>query len=291
MTQRGIQSVEVGGRLLLALADGGGALALKDLAQAAGMSPAKAHPYLVSFGKLGLIVQDPGSGHYGLGPLAMQLGLISLQRFDPVRLATQRLPELALVVGQTVAIAVWGNRGATIVRDRTYGTGYPQPGTRNRVHGTGYDATAAPAGSGRRSDSDRSSPGHGPGLDRRFQAPTRNRANPLAVAPASRRMAATVFFWSFANACSSRTLSLKKPFTLPSTILDSAASGLPSSRAVSSAIRRSFSTTSTGTVSRLRYEGDMAAMCTATSWAAPVSVSVANSTPICGGRSGLVRCR
>jgi DNA-binding IclR family transcriptional regulator len=116
MTQRGIQSVEVGGRLLLALADGGGAMALKDLAQAAGMSPAKAHPYLVSFGKLGLIVQDPGSSRYGLGPLAMQLGLISLQQFDPVRLATQRLPELALAVGQTVAIAVWGNRGATIVR-------------------------------------------------------------------------------------------------------------------------------------------------------------------------------
>ena len=116
MAQRGIQSVEVGGRLLLALADGGGALALKDLAQAANMSPAKAHPYLVSFGKLGLIVQDPGSGRYGLGPLAMQLGLISLQQFDPIRLATQRLPELALAVGQTVAIAVWGNRGATIVR-------------------------------------------------------------------------------------------------------------------------------------------------------------------------------
>jgi DNA-binding IclR family transcriptional regulator len=116
MTQRGIQSVEVGGRLLLALADGGGALALKDLAQAAGMNPAKAHPYLVSFGKLGLIVQDPGSGRYGLGPLAMQLGLISLQQFDPIRLATQRLPGLALAVGQTVAIAVWGNRGATIVR-------------------------------------------------------------------------------------------------------------------------------------------------------------------------------
>jgi DNA-binding IclR family transcriptional regulator len=80
------------------------------------MAPPKAHPYLVSFGKLGLIAQDAGSGHYGLGPLAMQLGLISLQQFDPVRLASARLGELAVEVGQTVAIAVWGNRGATIVR-------------------------------------------------------------------------------------------------------------------------------------------------------------------------------
>ncbi|MBT9487120.1 MAG: IclR family transcriptional regulator [Rubrivivax sp.] len=114
--QRGIQSVEVGGRLLLALVHEGRPMALKDLAQAADMAPPKAHPYLVSFGKLGLIVQDEASGHYGLGPLAMQLGLISLQQSDPVRLATAQLAGLAQAVGQTVAIAVWGSRGATIVR-------------------------------------------------------------------------------------------------------------------------------------------------------------------------------
>jgi DNA-binding IclR family transcriptional regulator len=114
--QRGIQSIEVGGRLLLALAGHGRPLALKDLAAAADMAPAKAHPYLVSFGKLGLIAQDSASGHYGLGPLAMQLGLISLQQFDPVRLATARLPGLAQAIGQTVGITVWGAHGATVVR-------------------------------------------------------------------------------------------------------------------------------------------------------------------------------
>jgi len=114
--QRGIQSVEVGGQLLRALAHHGRPMALKDLAREAGMTPAKAHPYLVSFGKLGLIEQTNASGHYGLGALAMQLGLISLQQFDPVRLATPRLAELARTLGHTVALAVWGNRGATIVR-------------------------------------------------------------------------------------------------------------------------------------------------------------------------------
>ena len=114
--QRGIQSVEVGGQLLRALAHSGRTMALKDLAREAGMSAAKAHPYLVSFGKLGLIEQDAASGRYGLGPLAMQLGLISLQQFDPVRLATPVIAELAQALNLTVAIAVWGNRGATIVR-------------------------------------------------------------------------------------------------------------------------------------------------------------------------------
>ncbi len=115
-SSRGIQSVEVGGQLLLALVHAGRPMALKDLAREAGMSAAKAHPYLVSFGKLGLIEQENASGRYGLGPLALQLGLISLQQFDPVRLARPCTEALAQRLGLTVAIAVWGNRGPTIVQ-------------------------------------------------------------------------------------------------------------------------------------------------------------------------------
>jgi DNA-binding IclR family transcriptional regulator len=118
MSQRGIQSIEVGGQILLALVRQGRPMALKDLAAAAGMGAAKAHPYLVSFGKLGLVQQegDGGrSGRYALGPLALQIGLISLQQVDPLRLAHARLPALAAEIGQTVGITVWGEQGATVV--------------------------------------------------------------------------------------------------------------------------------------------------------------------------------
>ena len=113
---RGIQSIEVGGRLLRALVHLGRPAPLKDLAREADMTAAKAHPYLVSFGKLGLIEQDASTGHYGLGSLALQLGLISLQQVDPIRLASAELPALARAIGQTVGIAIWGNRGPTFVR-------------------------------------------------------------------------------------------------------------------------------------------------------------------------------
>jgi DNA-binding IclR family transcriptional regulator len=113
---RGIQSIEVGGRLLLALAHHGQPLALKDLAAAADMTAGKAHPYLVSFIKLGLVERETEGGRYGLGPLALQMGLIGLQQYDPVRLATERIDELARATGHTVAIAVWGHRGPTLVR-------------------------------------------------------------------------------------------------------------------------------------------------------------------------------
>jgi DNA-binding IclR family transcriptional regulator len=62
---RGIQSIEVGGRLLQALAGRGTPMPLKDLAHAAAMTPAKAHPYLVSFAKLGLVEQDEVWGEHG----------------------------------------------------------------------------------------------------------------------------------------------------------------------------------------------------------------------------------
>ncbi|MEP7100813.1 MAG: IclR family transcriptional regulator [Burkholderiales bacterium] len=115
-TQRGIQSIEVGGQVLTALAHHARPMALKDLARAAGMAPAKAHPYLVSYARIGLIEQDPQTGLYFLGPLALQLGLISLQQANPVQVATPVIAALAQRIGHTVALAVWGTRGATIVR-------------------------------------------------------------------------------------------------------------------------------------------------------------------------------
>ncbi len=114
-TQRGIQSIEVGGALLRVLVDADAPLPLGELAQRAGMSSAKAHPYVVSFGKLGLVEQDPATGHYGLGPFALQLGVASLERLSPLRIAAPEMAALAAAIGHTVAVAVLGSHGPTIV--------------------------------------------------------------------------------------------------------------------------------------------------------------------------------
>jgi DNA-binding IclR family transcriptional regulator len=111
----GIQSVEVGFALLEVLSRAGGPQMLRDLAADAGMSAAKAHRYLVSFQRLGLVVQDNRSTRYDLGPAALKLGLATLSRLDAVRLARERIPPLMETIGHTLALAVWGNRGPTIV--------------------------------------------------------------------------------------------------------------------------------------------------------------------------------
>ena len=111
----GIQSVEVGFALLQVLAQAVGPLMLRDLARAAGMSAAKAHRYLVSFQRLQLVTQDAATTRYDLGPAALKLGLASLERLDAVKLARERVTRLMLEIGHTLALAVWGNHGPTIV--------------------------------------------------------------------------------------------------------------------------------------------------------------------------------
>lgn len=116
--QRGIQSIETGFPLLTALVDAARPLGLRDLATRAGMSSAKAHPYLVSFIRVGLVQQDSASGHYELGPFAVQMGLVGLQRNNPVRIAQPHVDTLAEQVGHTLSIAVLGSHGPTMVHIR-----------------------------------------------------------------------------------------------------------------------------------------------------------------------------
>ena len=115
-SRQGIQSIEVGVPLLRVLADHGAPMMLRDLAIEAGMPAAKAHRYLVSFMRTGLVTQDTLSGRYDLGHFALDLGLASLARLDAVRVATPVLDALGEEIGETVALAVWGNMGPTIVR-------------------------------------------------------------------------------------------------------------------------------------------------------------------------------
>ncbi len=114
--RQGIQSIEVGSRLLRSLAANGRSMMLRDLARNSGMPAAKAHRYLVSFMRMGLVEQDPNTGRYDLGGFALELGLASLARLDPVRLATPILDDLCEQIDETVALAMWGNYGATCVR-------------------------------------------------------------------------------------------------------------------------------------------------------------------------------
>jgi len=116
--QIGIQSIETGLHLLgvIARLTGlGPAPMLKTIAAEAGMHPAKAHRYIVSFIRGGAVERDPANGRYRLGPMARQLGVAALQGLDVVRVANARLPAIRDTLQQTVALAIWAYHGPTMI--------------------------------------------------------------------------------------------------------------------------------------------------------------------------------
>lgn len=114
-SQRSIQSVEFGFRLIRSLEEASGPLTLKELSARANMTASKAHLYLVSFRRVGLVQQEVDSGRYTLGTYALQLGLSALRKLDVARLAREPLRQLSEETGEGAYLAVWGNRGPCIV--------------------------------------------------------------------------------------------------------------------------------------------------------------------------------
>ena len=113
--QRGVGAVEVTTQILEAMLTSNVAQPLKEIALHSGISAARIHPYMVSLIKSGMVEQDPSSGHYDLGPMALRLGVASLQRLDHVRIAVPFAQALARSIAHTVALAVWSNSQALIV--------------------------------------------------------------------------------------------------------------------------------------------------------------------------------
>lgn len=113
--RKGIQSIEIGFSVLSALMKSPRPLPLKRISQLSGLPSNKVHSYLVSFTALEVVSQDPDTGHYGLGPFALKLGLGFLNQFDLFSATRPVMLDLADRIGVTVYLGVWGNSGPTII--------------------------------------------------------------------------------------------------------------------------------------------------------------------------------
>lgn len=112
---RGIQSIEVSGRILQALIEAGAPVMLKDLAEAAGLKPAQCHAYLTSLKNVGLVHQDWASGLYAAGSLALRLGVSWILGNAQSAAAIEAMKALSEELGVMSLITVWGQFGPTIV--------------------------------------------------------------------------------------------------------------------------------------------------------------------------------
>ena len=107
---RGIKSVEIGYKVLLAVQRGPEAVQLSDIAKRTGLSTGAAHNYIASLVKTGLVEQE-GRGLYRLGPSAFALSLTSFRQLNGYDIVRSEAQALQQITGRTVAVSVWSQGG------------------------------------------------------------------------------------------------------------------------------------------------------------------------------------
>lgn len=110
------RSVLIGASLLRTISKLGGGAGLQQIAEAAGLLPARTHRYLLSLVKSGLLDYDAVAGRYDLGALVLELGLTALGRIDAVRLGSDAIRALTDRLDIVSTLSVWGSNGATVVK-------------------------------------------------------------------------------------------------------------------------------------------------------------------------------
>jgi len=63
-----------------------------------------------------LVAQDRTTGRYDLGPAALHIGIGPLRRIEPVEVAARLMKSLAACIAASCGVAIWTERGPTIVR-------------------------------------------------------------------------------------------------------------------------------------------------------------------------------
>lgn len=111
-----IQSVNIGGSVLEAMVRIGVPAMLSEIATAAGLPSSKAHRYLTSLCEIGLTRQDDSTGRYGLGPLALRLGLSAIAQTDILERAFEVLGMLCNKLRISGHLSVWTEAGPVVIR-------------------------------------------------------------------------------------------------------------------------------------------------------------------------------
>lgn len=114
---RGIQSIEIGYRVLVAIQAGPGPVPLKLIAERAGLAASAAHNYLVSLVRTGM-VEAPTRGQYRLGPSLASFGLSALREIDFFDVVRDEAVALSDRTQRGVAVLTWSNAGTAIVYHR-----------------------------------------------------------------------------------------------------------------------------------------------------------------------------
>jgi len=102
--KHGVQSLEIGMQILQAILSWHRNMMLKEIAAVVGMPASKIHRYLVSMVCTGLVEQEMSGSRYNLGPFALNVGLVAMDRLDRVKTGLNIIVDLCAEVGEVTAL-------------------------------------------------------------------------------------------------------------------------------------------------------------------------------------------
>jgi DNA-binding IclR family transcriptional regulator len=103
--------------LLKLIAQAGRAMALTEIAQAAGMSASRTHRYLSSLQQAGFVQKDGLAGRYEIGPATLEIGIAAIRRYDFGQATTEIMQALTGATGLCSYLCIWGPNGPMVVRN------------------------------------------------------------------------------------------------------------------------------------------------------------------------------
>jgi DNA-binding IclR family transcriptional regulator len=113
--KRGVKSVDLAGRILVALCKYKKAVSLSELSEQTRIPPAKLHRYLTSLTYVRMVQQDIENRKYWFGPLALEIGAAATSGSDDLSNAIARQVKLRNLVGETISLSVWSASGPIIL--------------------------------------------------------------------------------------------------------------------------------------------------------------------------------
>ncbi|WP_304639694.1 IclR family transcriptional regulator [Pseudomonas sp.] len=113
--RQGIGSLEIGLSILNYISSAPKPPSLKELSGALGLSPSRAHKYLVSLLREGFINQV-NQTQYTLGNSSLTLGISALRRINPIQLSYDAVDRLNQQIDKTLSVTVWNGNGPLVIK-------------------------------------------------------------------------------------------------------------------------------------------------------------------------------
>lgn len=113
--RQGIGSLELGLRILDAIAQSSKPLSLTELSKQLELSPSRLYKYLVSLMRTEYIAQD-SANCYSLSHASLTLGVAALRRIDPIQLTFDAVDQLNQDKDVTTSVTIWNGHAPLVIK-------------------------------------------------------------------------------------------------------------------------------------------------------------------------------